>query len=112
MTYEWIVSIFLLVGGSLILIGSVGLVKMPDFFMRLHGPTKATTLGMACLLIAAMVYFSATETGYSLKEILITIFLLITAPISGYILIKSAIHHKLKAVDKTQGLDNIEKDTK
>ena len=109
MLYEWVVSFLLLVGGTLILIGSVGLVKMPDFFMRLHGPTKATTLGMACLLIAAMIYFSATHTGYSFKEILISIFLLITAPISGYILIKSAIHHKLNPREDTQGLDKIEK---
>ena len=42
MMSEWIVSILLLIGGCFILIGSIGLVKMPDFFMRLHGPTKAT----------------------------------------------------------------------
>lgn len=110
MIYEWLTSILLLLGGTLILIGSVGLVKMPDFFMRLHGPTKATTLGMACLLFAAMVYFSATNTEYSFKEILISIFLLITAPISGYILIKSAIHHQLNTRDDTKGRDNIERE--
>ncbi|KMT64584.1 Na+/H+ antiporter subunit G [Catenovulum maritimum] len=110
MIYEWIVSVLLLLGGILILIGSIGLVKMPDFFMRLHGPTKATTLGMACLLIAAMIYFSATHASYSFKEILISIFLLITAPISGYVLIKSAIHHKLDMRKDTQGVDKIEKD--
>ena len=69
---EWIISILLLIGGSFVLVGSIGLVKMPDFFMRLHGPTKATTLGMACLLTAAMVFFSQSEAGISLKEILIS----------------------------------------
>jgi len=78
--------------------------------MRLHGPTKATTLGMASILTAAMVFFANSASGLSVKEILITIFLLITAPISGYMLIKTAIHHKLKAKDGTKGLDNIEKD--
>lgn len=107
---EWIVSILLLIGGCFILIGSIGLVKMPDFFMRLHGPTKATTLGMASLLIAAMVYFSYHHDGVSVKEILISIFLLITAPISGYMLIKSAIHHKLRTKEGTKGLDNVEDD--
>ena len=48
--------ILLLIGGAFILIGSIGLIKMPDFFMRLHGPTKATTLGMAGVLIAAMCF--------------------------------------------------------
>lgn len=110
MISEWVVSILLLFGGTFILIGSLGLLKLPDFFMRLHGPTKATTLGMASILIAAMAFFANSETGLSVKEILITIFLLITAPISGYMLIKSAIHHKLKPKEGTKGLDNIEDD--
>lgn len=107
---EWFVSILLLLGGIFILIGSIGLIKLPDFFMRLHGPTKATTLGMASILTAAMVYFASIADGLIIKEILITIFLLITAPISGYMLIKAAIHHNLKAKEGTKGLDNIEKD--
>ena len=60
MISEWVVSILLLFGGTFILIGSIGLIKLPDFFMRLHGPTKATTLGMASMLIAAMVYFASS----------------------------------------------------
>ncbi len=107
---EIIVSFLLLLGGSFILIGSIGLIRMPDFFMRLHGPTKATTLGMAGILIASIVYFSFIVEQPSVKEILITIFLLITAPISGYMLIKSAIHHRLESHEGTKGCDNIEED--
>ena len=105
---EWIISILLLIGGSFVLVGSIGLVKMPDIFMRLHGPTKATTLGMASLLTAAMIFFSTTEAGLSVKEILISLFLLLTAPISAYMMIKSAIHHKLDSIERTKGKDNIE----
>jgi multicomponent K+:H+ antiporter subunit G len=107
---EWIISILLLFGGSFVLVGSIGLVKMPDFFMRLHGPTKATTLGMASLLIAAMIFFSRTEAGLSVKEILISLFLLLTAPISAYMMIKSAIHHKLDSIERTKGKDLVEDD--
>lgn len=107
---EVIVSVLLLLGGSFILIGSIGLNRMPDFFMRLHGPTKATTLGMAGVLIASIVYFSFMLETPSLKELLISIFLLITAPISGYMLIKTAIHHRLKTHKGTKGCDNIEED--
>lgn len=107
---EFVISILLLLGGFFILVGSIGLVKMPDFFMRLHGPTKATTLGMASLLTAAMIFFSTTQAGVSVKEILISLFLLLTAPISGYIMIKSAIHHKLDSIERTKGKDNIEGD--
>jgi multicomponent K+:H+ antiporter subunit G len=107
---EWIISILLLIGGFFILVGSIGLVKMPDFFMRLHGPTKATTLGMASLLTAAMVFFCTTQDGLSVKEILISLFLLLTAPVSAYMMIKSAIHHKLESIERTKGKENIEDD--
>ncbi|MCW8833551.1 MAG: Na+/H+ antiporter subunit G [Colwellia sp.] len=107
---EWIISILLLIGGGFVLVGSIGLVKMPDFFMRLHGPTKATTLGMASLLTAAIIFFSTTQAGVSMKEVLISLFLLLTAPISGYMMIKSAIHHKIESIERTTGKDNIEED--
>ena len=107
---EYAIALLLLVGGFFTLVGAIGLARLPDFYTRLHGPTKATTLGMASLLIAANVYFSVTNGEVNIKEILISIFLLITAPITGYMLIKSAIHHDLKAREDTKGLDKIEDD--
>jgi multicomponent K+:H+ antiporter subunit G len=65
---------------------------------------------MASLLTASMIFFSTTQTGLSVKEILISLFLLLTAPISGYMMIKSAIHHKLESIKRTKGTDNIEDD--
>lgn len=103
---EWAVAFFLLLGGSFVLIGSIGLSRMPDFFMRLHGPTKATTLGMGGILLGSIFFFSISG-DVSVHELLITIFLLITAPISAHMLIKTALHHKLKAIQKTAGLENI-----
>ena len=47
-----------LIGGVFALSGAVGLVRLPDFFMRLHAPTKATTLGVGGMLIASMLYFA------------------------------------------------------
>ncbi|MDX1678013.1 Na+/H+ antiporter subunit G, partial [Arsukibacterium sp.] len=82
---EWAVAFFLLLGGSFVLIGSIGLTRMPDFFMRLHGPTKATTLGMGGILLGSIFYFSLQQS-VSVNELLITIFLLITAPISAHML--------------------------
>jgi len=62
------------------------------------------------LLIAAMIFFSRTEAGLSVKEILISLFLLLTAPISAYMMIKSAIHHKLDSIERTKGKDLVEDD--
>lgn len=87
-----IVSFFILVGTFFILVGSIGLAKLPDFFTRLHAPTKATTLGVGSILLASALYFSFTTNQLSVHELLITIFLFITAPISAHLMAKSAIH--------------------
>lgn len=103
---ELIVSIFLLIGGGFILVGSIGLMRLPDFLMRLHAPTKATTLGMGGLLIASMILFTVRESGHiSVHELLITIFLFITAPVSAHMMAKTALHQKLKMISRTRGQD-------
>lgn len=89
---EVLLSVLVLAGAAFTFIGSLGLVRLPDFFMRLHGPTKATTLGVGCLLVASSVYFSVNGEGVSLHEILVTLFLALTAPISAHLLAKAALH--------------------
>ncbi len=82
-----------LIGGAVFaLIGSIGLTKFPDIFMRLHGPTKASTLGIGGVMIGALLYFSATGPGISLRELLLTLFLFITAPVSAHMVAKAALH--------------------
>ncbi len=100
--FEWILSALIIIGAFFTLVGSIGLYKLPDFFMRLHGPTKATTLGVGALLIASALYFSFKTDDISLHEILITVFLFITAPVSAHLMAKAAIHIKIKQVKRTQ----------
>ena len=89
---EYVVSAALLVGAFFILVGSVGLLRLPDFYARLHAPTKATTLGLGAVLIASMVYFGVMRGAPSLHELLITLFLFMTAPVSAYLLAQAALH--------------------
>lgn len=89
---EIIISLFIILGAFFTLIGSIGLVKLPDIFMRLHGPTKATTLGVGSILIASTLYYYNYENTISLHEILITAFLFITAPVSAHLMAKAALH--------------------
>lgn len=93
---EIIVSFLVLLGAVFTLIGSMGLVKLPDFFTRLHGPTKATTLGVGAILIASTLYFYTKHDVISLHEVLITIFLFITAPVSAHLMAKAALHLEQK----------------
>jgi multicomponent K+:H+ antiporter subunit G len=98
---ELVVSVLLVTGGVFVLVGSLGLAKLPDFYTRLHGPTKATTLGMGCLLIASMILVTYQQGYLSLHELLITLFLLITAPVTAHMLAKTAMHHELDILEKT-----------
>lgn len=100
---ELLVCACLLIGSLFVLIGAIGLFRLPDFFSRLHGPTKATTLGVGGLLIASLVYFSWHNPGLSLHELLITLFLFITAPVSAHMLSKAAMQQKLPVTEQTRG---------
>lgn len=100
---EGLISALLIAGGLFAFIGSLGMAHLRDFFMRLHGPTKATTLGIGSILIASIIYFSIIGGGTHLQELLITIFLFITAPVSAHLLAKTGLHQRLKYLNKTRG---------
>ncbi len=87
---ELAVAVLLVVGAAFALVGSWGLAKLGDFYKRLHGPSKATTLGVGCVLIASGLAFAVVGQG-SLHELLITLFLLVTAPVSAHLLVKAAL---------------------
>ena len=89
---ELIVSLLIVFGGAFALVGSIGLVKLPDLLTRLHAPTKATTLGVGGALAASMVFFAAFEDDLSIHEVLITAFLFLTAPISAHFIAKAHLH--------------------
>jgi multicomponent K+:H+ antiporter subunit G len=89
---EYLISFLILVGASFTLLGSIGLARLPDFFMRVHGPTKTTTLGVGAMVMASAIYFTVTGDGVSLHEVVATVFLFITAPVSAHLLTKAALH--------------------
>ena len=100
---EWLVALLAVAGSLFVLMGSVALVKLPDFYTRLHGPTKATTLGLGALVLSSMAYFNFFKGELSLQQLLIALFLFITAPITAHMLIKAALHLKLESAERTSG---------
>jgi multicomponent K+:H+ antiporter subunit G len=100
---DLILSVLVLAGAGFTFVGSLGLVRLPDFYMRLHAPTKATTLGVGSLLIASALYFSTRGDGISLHEILVTVFLFITAPVSAHVMAKAALNLRLKSLASVPG---------
>lgn len=90
-----IVSVALiLLGAAIALLGSLALVRFPDVFTRLHGPAKATTLGVGGVLLGTIVYFLGEGEVGVVRELLITVFLFLTAPVSAHLIAKAALHRK------------------
>ncbi len=96
---ELLISIALIVSGLFGLVGSYGLVKLKDTLQRLHAPTKATTLGVGGVLIASMIFFYM-ETGHiSVHELLISLFLFLTAPITANFIAKAYLARNTREED-------------
>ena len=91
-----VVAFLLVVGGLFTLIGAIGFVRFKDFFMRLHAPTKASTLGVGGLLLASMLYHWGLGEPW-LRELLVTLFLFVTAPVSANLMAQAALHLRLKS---------------
>lgn len=87
---DWIVAALMVGGAAFALVGSYGLAKLSDFYKRLHGPTKATTLGVGGVLLASCLFFISAGRGGT-EQILVALFLFITAPVSAQLLVQAAL---------------------
>jgi multicomponent K+:H+ antiporter subunit G len=85
-----VLSLLVAIGAFFALVGSFGLAKLSSLVKRLHGPTKATTLGVGGVLLASALFFSWQDEGLSLHELLVALFLFLTAPVSAHLLVKAA----------------------
>lgn len=84
---EWATIGFVLLGTGLLLIAGIGLVRMPDLFLRMSAATKAATLGSASLLVAAALHFGELSL---IAQVTATIFFLIlTAPVGAHIIARA-----------------------
>lgn len=96
---EILISALLVIGGIFAVVGSFGLLKLRDTMQRLHAPTKATTVGVGSALIASMVYFLVFQGKISWHELLITLFLFLTAPITANFIAKAQMHRAIREQD-------------
>ena len=90
-------------GSIFVLVGAYGLVKLSEFFKRLHAPTKASTLGVGCLLVASVGYHAFIGSDPQPRELLITAFLFITAPISAHLLAKAGLSLRMDDMPQLPG---------
>lgn len=94
------VSIGLLMFGAFyLLIAGAGLLKMPDLFLRMSASTKASTLGISCVLLATGIYFGSATV--IVRVLLIIAFMYLTAPISAHMLARAAYRGRVKLWENT-----------
>ncbi|QBE62140.1 monovalent cation/H(+) antiporter subunit G [Pseudoduganella lutea] len=91
------VALLLVLGATIILIGSLGLLRLRTFYQRIHGPAITVTLGAGCLLLASMLYFTVAQSRLVIHEIIITVFILLTAPVVAMTIMRAAVYRDLRA---------------
>jgi multicomponent K+:H+ antiporter subunit G len=84
-------ALLLMLGGLFTVLGSLGLARLKSFYQRMHSPSMGSTLGLGCVLIASMLLSSFMRGTPVVHEILITVFVVTTAPITSMLLMRAAV---------------------
>jgi multicomponent Na+:H+ antiporter subunit G len=92
---EIIAIVFLAMGLFFILTGSIGLVRFPDVYSRMHATGLISTLGICCILTTSLIFFNWVAHTLSIKELLLIVALLLTAPVGTHMIIQAAYRTKV-----------------
>jgi multicomponent Na+:H+ antiporter subunit G len=85
---EFLSTALLLAGSAFLLLAAIGLVRMPDLFMRMSAATKGTTLGIGCMLLAVGIYFPGI--GITTRSIAGILFFFTTTPVAAHMIARAA----------------------
>lgn len=96
---EIVVAALILLGTLMSLISSLGIIRLPDVYTRAHASTKSATLGILCILTGAFFYFVFTHGVSSIRLLLGIVFVFLTAPVAGHLIIRSAHRSKVALAD-------------
>lgn len=92
---EIIISALLVTAGFFALTGSLGLLRLRDFYSRVHAPTLGNTLSSFCVVVAIILTSVMTEHKFIVHTLLVSFFLIITSPITAMLLMRAAIKREL-----------------
>lgn len=92
--------LLIILGVIFVLIAGIGVLRMPDIFLRMSASTKAATLGLMLIMVGTAVYFGTV--GIASRAIATAIFVLLTAPVSAHLIGRAAYSDRVKLWEKTQ----------
>lgn len=100
---ELLASLVSFLGAFLYLSSAVGLLRLPDFYCRLHAPTKAATLGVMLIALGSVLIHVERDLVLWTEDTLIILFVMLTTPVSSQVLARAAIARGVEQMDATQG---------
>ena len=96
---EGCADVLSLAGALFFLISAIGLLRLPDFFCRIHAPTKAATLGVILLGLSSAVRSLSQGNLVWLEDLVIIVFLFLTVPVSSQVLAREASRSRVLEKD-------------
>lgn len=100
-SYELIGAILILIGSIVSVISAIGIIRFPDIYTRAHAATKTTTLAVLVALVGAFLYLWFSEAFISVRLILGIIFVFLTAPVSGHLILRASYRSGVKMSEST-----------
>jgi multicomponent Na+:H+ antiporter subunit G len=95
-----LIAVLLLVGSAFSLVAALGIVRLPDFYMRMHAATKASAFGLVLIFAGSALYFA--EFLVLLEILLIVFFVYVTAPVAAHLIGRAAYHMDVPLWKETQ----------
>jgi multicomponent K+:H+ antiporter subunit G len=99
----FVAAIAAFVGSFLFLAGAIGLLRLPDFYTRMHATTKAASLGIPMVAFASMLLHLGAGLEVWMEDALIILFVFLTAPVTAQVLIRAAAARKIRSAPETKG---------
>lgn len=96
-----IAAVLIMIGSLLSLVASIGLFRLPDVYTRAHAASKAATLGVMFVMSGVMFFFLARDHFFQPALLLAILFIFMTGPIGGHLLMRTAYHNGVKYTDQT-----------
>ena len=96
---EFVGALLILTGGIASVISVFGLIRLPDVYTRSHAATKSSTLAVLLTLSGTFLYFWFSENFISVRVLLGIVFVFLTAPVAGHLIIRAAYRSKVKLAD-------------
>ena len=90
-------------GSFIFLAGAIGFLRLPDFYTRIHAPTKAASLGIPLVAFASMLLHLGAGFDLWIEDALIILFVFLTNPVSTQVLVRTAAARKIPSSPETTG---------